>query len=298
VRKQSSSSHKQLAKVHNSNYDKMPKSRKRNGKKSGLRAVRSSGSIVAGGGPSADLTQVTELFMPLFPAKVRKTLRYSTNVTLASTAGAVTTWVFAANGLFDPDVTGTGHQPMGFDQMMVQYNHFCVAAAKIKVVFKSVAATAKMTVCIRQDAAPTPITVIDRIVEMGGCVLDYLDFSATSGAQKTMWLSVDMAKSQGISPAALTADNTLRGDVANNPVELTYFHVSVWDAAASSGTVNCDVILEQDSYFLEPRDQTVSLEAFRQARLYMASTMGFGFEEEKQFVSVASARTVPLVRPR
>jgi len=297
VRKQSSSNHNHLAKATKTlTITKMPKSRKRNGKKTGLRAVRSSGSIVAGGGPSADLTQITELFMPLFPAKVRKTLRYSTNLTLASTAGAVTTYVFAANGLFDPDITGTGHQPMGFDQMMVQYNHYCVAAAKIKVVFKSIVAS-KMTVCIRQDAAPTPITVIDRIVEMGGCVLDYLDLSTANGSQKTMWLSVDMARSQGISQAALTADPTLRGDVATNPTELTYFHVSVWDAAASSGTVNCDVILEQDSYFMEPRDQTLSLEAYRQARLYMADTMGFGFQEEKQFVNVPLVRG-PAIRPR
>lgn len=196
--------------------------------------------------------------MPLFSAKTVKRLRYSTSMSLASTSGVVVSYVFAANGLFDPDVTGTGHQPMGFDEMMLYYNHYCVYSCECIVIAKGASAN-KMTVCVRQDAAATPITVIDRIVELGGSVIEYLELGATSGSTKRLEASIDIARLQGISRSALTADSTLRGSVTANPSELSYFHVQVWDAAGQTGTVNCDVILNFVAAFIEPRDITESL---------------------------------------
>lgn len=196
--------------------------------------------------------------MPLFKSRTVRRLRYSTNFQLASTAGAVTTWVFAANGLYDPDVTGTGHQPMGFDEMMLYYNHFCVLSCKIQCIFKAASAT-KMTVCVRQDGSATPITTIDRIVEVGGAAIEYLEVAATSNATKRLEAAVDIARLQGIPRSALVADSTLRGNIAANPTELTYFHVATWDAAAQTGTVNVDCVLDFVAMFLEPRDITESL---------------------------------------
>lgn len=45
---------------------------------------------------------------------------------------------FRCNGLYDPDATGTGHQPIGFDQITTMYNRYMVYKAKIKVWYRSV----------------------------------------------------------------------------------------------------------------------------------------------------------------
>ena len=50
---------------------------------------------------------------------------------MTSTAGAMQTKIVRANDIFDPDYTGTGHQPMGFDQWAVLYNHFVVLGSKV-----------------------------------------------------------------------------------------------------------------------------------------------------------------------
>jgi len=138
-----------------------------------------------------------------------------------------------------------------------------VTKATIRVIFKGVSAS-KMTVCIRQDAGSTPVTVIDQIVEMGGCVTDYIDDSNTACDIKMLTLSLDVAKMQGMTYKEIVADSTLRGSAAASPTEICYFHVQAWDAAAQTGSINCDVIMEQRAIFTEPRTQSESLKLLKE----------------------------------
>lgn len=239
-------------------------------------------------------TEIIQRTLPLFPPSVMKRLRYSSNFALASTAGAVASYVFAVNGLYDPDVTGTGHQPMGFDEMMIYFNHYVVSHCKVTAVAKCVS-TSKMTVCMRQDASSTPITSIDRVVEIGGGVLEYLEISTTALATKKLELGFDIAKIQGISKSALTADSSLRGTSAANPTELTYCHIQNWDANAQTGTVVFDIILEFDAIFTEPRDGTSSLierlDELRLSRLRSSSRYkcSSSYEDDHKCLCVAGA---------
>lgn len=214
------------------------------------------GRVSRGSGPQLGTTIVSNT-MPIFAAQTTRALRYSGNFQLTTTAGAVSTYVFAANGLYDPDITGTGHQPMGFDQMLQFYNHYCVRYARVILVAAN-ASSVPCQVVLRQDAAPTPITVIDRIIELGGNTYVHLDTSGGTNAQKELKLALDIAKLQGLTPAALTADATLRGDVASNPTELTYFHVQLFSAAGFTAVVNFDIIIEFTAVFMEPRDMIQS----------------------------------------
>ena len=50
---------------------------------------------------------------PLGPSAVRLLMSYATTVNMTSTVGALATYVMTGNGLFDPDVTGSGLQPLG-----------------------------------------------------------------------------------------------------------------------------------------------------------------------------------------
>ncbi len=196
--------------------------------------------------------------MPLFPARTKRLLRYHTNSSLTSSAGTVATYVFRANDLFDPDYTSTGHQPMGFDQMMTFYNHFCVDWARIKVQFTNIA-TGPLHVAVRVDADLTPITSVDQVMEFGGLTTDIVEAKNTYGSNKELTLTVDIPKIQGVSRKAITADPNLCGNAANSPAELTFFHVLVWDPLATGGTVQFDVTLEQRAWFLEPRTSVLSL---------------------------------------
>jgi len=219
---------------------------------------RNAGNLTSGGGGGAN-TLMYEPWMPIFPASITKRLRYSTSISLASTSGVITsTYVFRANDLFDPDFTSTGHQPMGFDQLMTFYNHFVVRRARITLVIRNTS-DSQPTVCVRVDADSTALTAIDRIVEFGGCETIVLDTKLSSNATKKLSLAVDIGKMQGVKPSALTADVNLRGTAAASPSEITYFHVTMWNTSGITGAATADVILEQVATFTEPRDLTASL---------------------------------------
>jgi len=59
-------------------------------------------------------------------------LKYVDFITMTNVAG-LGAYTYRMNSLFDPDFTGTGHQPMGFDQWSNFYSHYQVLASKIRV---------------------------------------------------------------------------------------------------------------------------------------------------------------------
>jgi len=66
-----------------------------------------------------------------FPSRMTFTHRYVDNFTMVSTLGSLDYHVFRMNGMYDPDFTSTGHQPMFFDQLTPIYEHYTVIGARI-----------------------------------------------------------------------------------------------------------------------------------------------------------------------
>lgn len=231
-----------------------PAPRKRNGRKGQKNAPRGGGALAAN--PQLMIgTRTFEPWMPIFPATTVRKLRYSTSVALVATSGVVVSQVFRANDLFDPDFTGTGHQPMGFDQLMLWYNHFTVMEATITVSFKNTL-TVPGTCSLRVDGDSTALTVIDRILELGGCVFDTLGgFGDTT---KKLVLRADIGKLQGVNRSALTADVSLQGSSSASPVECTYFHVQYWNSSGVTSSCYADILIEYTAHFCEPRNLTPS----------------------------------------
>lgn len=62
-------------------------------------------------------------------------LKYSDQFQLSvGAAGLPVGYVMSLNGLYDPNITGVGHQPRGFDQYMAMFGRYCVIGAKIRAI--------------------------------------------------------------------------------------------------------------------------------------------------------------------
>jgi len=201
-------------------------------------------------------TTIQELWAPIFPATFTARLRYSDVANLTTTSGVVASYIFCANGLYDPNISFTGHQPMGFDQMMLSYEHYTVKASRIMATFKNTTAS-NPTVAIAISPAPTPLSVIAQIIEFGGIQSTTLENKGVDGCIQLLNLACNVGKFQG--GRSIVDNPSLEGSAAANPVEGVYFILYMWDAAGFTGSCNIDVVIEYDAVFKEPRQLTESL---------------------------------------
>lgn len=195
---------------------------------------------------------------PLFPARTKVLmLPYYRAFQVASGAVAAGSYVFSMNGLFDPDITGTGGQPMGFDQMMIFYEHYTVLRCKATAIIRNQSTTLYTDCSLAVRADVTTVTDIETIMESGNAVAIKLTTANGQGSLKEAGLTCDIAKFGGYDD--ILDESDARGSAAANPVEQTYLHVSAWNSE-TVGTVNVWVELRLEYYavFTEPRVITIS----------------------------------------
>lgn len=197
---------------------------------------------------------------PLWPASklIHNMLYYSWGNSLTSVAGTTASRLYTCNGLYDPDISGTGHQVMGFDQIMTAYEHYAVIRSKISVSFTNRSAY-PVRVGIYLSSDVFQLSAPEDIMENGLCKSIILDATSTGGGNgervRTLSLDCDMKKMLGYQRyGQLQQDNT-RGSVAANPAEQSYFHVFAFSSHGGSTAmaVDLDLMISYDAIFFEPR---------------------------------------------
>jgi hypothetical protein len=186
-------------------------------------------------------------------------LTYSDNFGLSTGAGTCGTYIFSGNGLYDPNITGTGHQPMAFDQLMLSYEHYTVLSSKITVTVRSTDADDSIWVGVSLNAGTTAVTDYNALCENGLIVRERVGLSTHPTAVRTLVQKVDVRDFESV-PSVLS-DPDLQGSVSANPVEQVYYHVSSWNTEnANVAGATFSVFIEYDVMFTEPRKNSASLQ--------------------------------------
>lgn len=173
-----------------------------------------------------------------FPNSIITKLRYGTYITLTGTTGARGLNVFIANGLFDPDSTGIGHQPMWFDNYSNLYNRYTVIGSKITAVFAPVTTSNNQVVGIVCDDNTSISTTVEALLEQSNGVSM---LTGMPGSQPVaMTATFEPLEAFGVDTKDDGASSTA---VSANPTEQWTF--AVWNAAADgTTTVTCNVKVE------------------------------------------------------
>lgn len=103
----------------------------------------------------------------VMPNKIRTKLKYITGLQLTSTATAAN-YVYRGNSCFDPDFTGVGSQPGGFDELAAIYSKYRVISSSIKFLARSGTSDTTQPVMgyiIPRPNADTEATYTDTLVE-------------------------------------------------------------------------------------------------------------------------------------
>lgn len=197
--------------------------------------------------------------VPLFPVRkyVKGQLYYEPYITRSASLGTISVYNISANGIYDPNRTGTGHQPIGFDQMMLMYEQFCVIRSHIKVTFINVGSDAsRIAIILSPDTgAPSSITAAMENGLLSTAVINGSGDSSGVNRMKTLQLACDVPKYFGKTYQGILADPTMSGTVASDPAEQVYFQICVWDpfTTSVSAEVALDVTVSYDVMYWEPK---------------------------------------------
>lgn len=183
-------------------------------------------------------------------------LRYSDmlSITTPAIANTPTGYVFQTS-LFDPDLTGVGHQPMWRDQMATLYNRYRVHGLSYKLSFKNTQTSLMAWAFVKHSNSPTLETSSYTIRERGegkGTMLDALNSRANyiNGYMST-------GKPHGLTKRDFKQDDSFFGFITANPTKLSYLHIYLNSALAST-VINVQVDLIYYAEFLDRIDVTSS----------------------------------------
>jgi hypothetical protein len=228
-----------------------PRNGANNGKSTGRNAAQ--GSMTA----TTATTGLILRSLPLFPYRCRRSLNYYDTSSITTGASTANAYVFSANGAFDPNISGTGGQPMGFDQMMTFYNHYTVMRSRIRIECVNSSTVQTVTAGIAVSGSATVVSGIEQLLENGDVAIVRLNTVATASSMGKLGRRLNVAKFQGIDD--IMDDPNMRGDASSNPSEQVYYHFSVHNPfSATQATVFFEAFLEYDIMFHEPRKGSIS----------------------------------------
>lgn len=171
-----------------------------------------------------------------FSARTVCIMRYSTNVNLDATTSVNATYVFRANSIFDPDYTGTGHQPYGHDQYAAIYENYRVKSCTIVASSGSTGSNNLLGVCVR--ATSSAITDPEQVREIKGTRYTALANDTRSIKVCQKWKLTDQVTSDGCEAA-----------FGSNPDTAVYFHV--WTATNGSAEPTALAVCVDLTYVVE-----------------------------------------------
>lgn len=158
---------------------------------------------------------------PLSSDSTMVTLKYMEVVTLSPGANFFE-YIFTGNGLFDPNVTGTGGQPAGYDQWANFYTKYLVLGSKIKLTVVNNSATNNAAISV----FPTDQT--------SGVV----DFSSATAQPYSRWNVINFTGSiskMTLRNSIMTSkvwgkdcryDDLFTATVSNNPSNIWYWCIN------------------------------------------------------------------------
>jgi hypothetical protein len=214
--------------------------RKRAGKKGGGKISQNVGLV----GRNILAPNAVRLRALGLPAVFRMPMRYVESVTIVAATGSLGIYQWRTNSLFDPNFTGTGHQPYGFDQMKTYYASYLVTSSKISVECLSSAAVVCLAGVFTSAESSTGVTTADGMMEPGKGQGGLLYSNSTRGFE-TKWSLASIADHDPADYSAL---------ITASPANSDFFTVFVQDAYALAGsaTVFCTAAIEYNVVWKDP----------------------------------------------
>jgi len=194
------------------------------------------------------LTTVNRSLQP-FPNRYVCKLKYATTVV----TDALGSYIFNLNSLFDPDRTGGGHQPYGFDNLALLYNRYRCIATGWRIQNPMAANALPVTTgCIASNDASVAWTNTGVMLENPRA--KYVTQNP-GAASVTLSGKISLPKLMGRTKSQYMADDNYQSPVVGSPNELGLLYIQTFAATNGNTTAGqaLQVILEYTVEFFDSK---------------------------------------------
>lgn len=236
----------------------MPTKSKSRGSKAKQAVAQARGTSIARNDPSMLIPG--NIIFNVLPRMMRKQLRYAETFSLTTgTAGVIgTVQTMTLNNVYDPNQTGIGHQPYGFDQLTPFYGYYVVHSCRWRILATTIGNTSEVCVAYQIYPAVSGVSIAGISVDAATEKSAVSTFNVgPSGNDRSRMVTgvVQMPKVFGLSPPQYKDNLDQYGAaVTSGPAAGAYFEVGVGSYSGSAGvSLSVQIVLDYDVEFYSPK---------------------------------------------
>lgn len=158
------------------------------------------------------------------------------------------------NSIFDPDRTGTGHQPYGRDQLAAIYNRYRVLKTQWRITFHAELQGFYIVVVPTNGNLSTPI--VDILSYTAACETPRATIRAQGTGANAVVIrgQIDLNDLNGVTKVEYLSDDRFQAVMTSSPGELLLLNIGTYNPSGSTVTVDFSVELE---FFVDVHDPIV-----------------------------------------
>ncbi len=187
----------------------------------------------------------TEVTVPKtgFPDRFRICLKYVDSYNLAGGVPSPNAQVMLANSLYDPDSTGTGHQPLNYDQVTAIYLKYLVISCRARITFINASTTpCKWVACWSETDISS--RSVDVLSETKFASSGYL--GPTSGGNQVHVYEREVPLTSLMGQRLLDPDSTMYANYNASPSDGAFLIIK---CASVDGVSNCNVYAKVELWY-------------------------------------------------
>lgn len=189
------------------------------------------------------------------PQKYSCALPYvSTGLTLNPSVGTpIALYVFSMNGLFDPNITSVGHQPLGFDEMMDFYHYYNVIGSKATITLRNIDPSYSLYCGAFIHQSSTPVLDTQTLLENGVGTYSLLGPMAAGNDSNKVTLQVKYSTKKYWGITRQIGEDSFRALKSANPTSQAF--LIVWAAgrnAEDTAAAELDLRIDYLTVFTNP----------------------------------------------
>jgi hypothetical protein len=169
-----------------------------------------------------------------------------------TTAGTPAYNTFRTNGAYDPDFTGAGHQPLGFDEMAAFYDEYCVESVSVTAEFGNRSTVYQGVGAILQHVDSTPPSTGTTWLENPTCGYKFCRVASAGGAA-IVRMNWQAHKFFGVPKSKLSEVDDAWSLTSNNPDGVHFFSVGFMPFETQTITADVTVKIKMKVRFRKPK---------------------------------------------